>query len=65
MVKAYAVPVHGSLVGLYTAVSDAVNVVKALHDSTVVSGWLNAETHVGSILLQAAVDAISAGVDSM
>ena len=52
MIKVYAVLVPGSLVGLYTAATDAVNVGKALHDSSVVSCLLNAETTTGSILLQ-------------
>ena len=48
----YAVLWHGSLIGLYTAITDASNVAKMLQGSAVVSCEPNAETSTGAQVLQ-------------
>ena len=48
----YAVLFCGSLVGLYSAATDAANVAKQLQGSTVVSCLVNSETDTGALLLQ-------------
>ena len=42
---------HGALVGLYTCATDAAVASKTLHNSTVVTCHLNAETANGEVLL--------------
>lgn len=48
----YAVLYLGSLVGLYTSLTDASIAAKALPQSTLVSCKLNSETTTGTQLLQ-------------
>ena len=48
----YVVLYLGSLVGLYTSLTDASIAAKALSQSTIVSCKLNSETDTGTQLLQ-------------
>ena len=48
----YIVLYHGSVVGLYSCITDATIVAKALLHSTVVSCKLNSETDTGRQVLQ-------------
>ena len=48
----YAVLWNGSLIGIYTSISDSANVAKQLQGSTVVSCSINSETDTGRVLLQ-------------